>query len=249
MPENFENKKEQPLTEIDTVIPEEMADRVEHQEKPEEKDLTWSDLEYISNNNLGLRHVSSQKIMEKNFSEGFYGDSLAISNIKNTIHEGLIPESLLELVSRFDIKPDLDLLTDVLDDDKKAEIVQNFSNAVAMFIEDSMNFDERLERGITKEGYVESLRGRHSFLLVKNDAQRGYDNQKYYKFGKSGKKQYEPSDILATLSAIEIVEALKASRYKPGDTADNDFDKEVSEIVYRLIVTKIKSVKKNSKIQ
>lgn len=169
--------------------------------------MTWEDLCFIAEHNLGLRHVSSQKRLEEERSNGIaWGDALAICRVADLIDIADLPSTVIgQKAERAKEFLPLRLLGVALSEEAKLKLANRFQAEINRFIEDSVGIDiNELEGNIVDERLVLHGQLESSFVIASWSYGCSWDKRSYYGLGKFGKGTIAPDKVVGGFSILDV---------------------------------------------
>ncbi|MDP7454423.1 MAG: hypothetical protein QF809_02700 [Candidatus Peribacteraceae bacterium] len=212
-------------------------------ESAETYGITFEDLLKLENGQVGLRHVSSEKRMQREASEGINnGDAVLLSNIRNQVPDNFIPVEISEIEKRFGMKIAVNNFKNNLSEAARRATEACFAKSLHRCVKSSINFNA-VSPVQTGAQMIDLLLPKHAFLILRTGDLQGYDADAYGSFGKMGDRDIPKENIYVTISPQEIEEVWANTRIdyesKPLDPA---FDKAIEDAVCKLIVQKIQAI-------
>ena len=204
--------------------------------------LKWDDVMFIEQNRLGLRHVATTQRMNKEAKEGFQGDALVMSNVRNLVPNAIVPERVRKAEERFGYQVDVAAFSKDLGADQQQIIMQKLREALLLFFENCFEYGEKAQsEPRTIRDVIASMHGGDSFLMVQNnDAAGAYDVKQYYNLGKSGRRDFSPQEILCTVSADEIIDGSRISQDEMTGRVDEKFWQRLSHAALDQVMKKLR---------
>lgn len=194
-----------------------------------QQDITWSDLEFLSTQSLGLRHVENVAKAVSEKEKGIViGDAVSLSGM------AYLAERNSRRVSDYQQQAstsNLGPLTELMTEDERQKTISDFRNGVKDFLAKSISIDlsSYWSEHQTLRAILTHLHTGPSFILAKFlGARFPYDISAYHDLGKCGQETVPPEKIQGLVLADRIIST--------SDFADKEQDRLVDKALGKKVI-------------